>query len=117
MKEVEPIKDELTKSGFNVLTPAFEGELLEVRKKHIDNLRSFDGAIVYKGKVNDQWVRMKLLDLLKAPGFGRNKPIIGKALMGTGNVDTYKNQNLTVISSDSTKSMENLKSFLQEFNP
>lgn len=114
--EVKPIKDELEKSGFRVLEPAFEGELLDVRKRHIDNLRSFDGAIIFKGKVNDQWVRMKLLDLLKAPGFGRNKPIIGKALMGTGNIDSYKSQNLTVIPSDSTKSMENLKSFLQEFN-
>jgi hypothetical protein len=112
--EVEPIRDVLEKSGFKVLMPAFEGELLEVRKKHIDNLRNFDGAIIYKGKVNDQWVRMKILDLLKAPGFGRNKPIQGKALVGVGNIDSYKNQNLTLIHSDSNRSMENLKSFLQE---
>src|SRR5260221_5215678 len=113
--EVEPIRDVLEKSGFKVLVPAFEGELLEVRKKHIDNLRNFDGAIIYKGKVNDQWVRMRILDLLKTPEFGRNKPIQGKALVGTGNIDSYKNQNITLISSDSNKSMENLKSFLQEF--
>jgi phosphotransferase system HPr-like phosphotransfer protein len=59
---------------------------------------------------------MKLLDLLKAPGFGRNKPIVGKALMGVGNMEAYKNQNVTVIPSDSAKAMENLKTFLQEFN-
>ncbi|MBI3482619.1 MAG: DUF4062 domain-containing protein [Bacteroidetes bacterium] len=115
--EVEPIRQELEKSGFKVLTPAFEGELLDVRKKHIDNLRNFDGAIIFKGKVNDQWVRMKILDLLKAPGFGRNKPIQGKALVASGNLDSYKNQNMTLISNDSTKSMENLKSFLEEFKP
>jgi hypothetical protein len=113
--EVEPIRDVLEKSGFKVLTPAFEGELLDVRKKHIENLRNFDGAIIFKGKVNDQWVRMKILDLLKAPGFGRNKPIQGKALVATGSLDSYKNQNMTLISSDSNKSMENLKSFLEEF--
>jgi hypothetical protein len=113
--EVEPIRQVLEKSGFKVLTPAFEGELLDVRKRHIDNLRNFDGAIIYKGKVNDQWVRMKILDLLKAPGFGRNKPIQGKALVATGSLDSYKNQNMTLISSDSNKSMENLKSFLEEF--
>jgi len=115
LAEVEPIRDVLEKSGFKVLIPAFEGELLDVRKKHIDNLRNFDGAIIYKGKVNDQWVRMKILDLLKAPGFGRNKPIQGKALVGSGNIESYKNQNITIINSDSNKSMENLKSFLQEF--
>ncbi len=115
LPEVEPIRQVLEKSGFKVLTPAFEGELLDVRKRHIDNLRNFDGAIIYKGKVNDQWVRMKILDLLKAPGFGRNKPIQGKALVATGSLDSYKNQNMTLISSDSNKSMENLKSFLEEF--
>jgi len=115
LAEVEPIRDVLVKSGFKVLIPAFEGELLDVRKKHIDNLRNFDGAIIYKGKVNDQWVRMKILDLLKAPGFGRNKPIQGKALVGPGNIESYKNQNITLINSDSNRSMENLKSFLQEF--
>ena len=115
LAEVAPIRDVLEKSGFKVLIPAFEGELLDVRKKHIDNLRNFDGAIIFKGKVNDQWVRMKILDLLKAPGFGRNKPIQGKALVGSGNIDSYKNQNITVINSDSNKSMENLKNFLQEF--
>ncbi len=112
---VEPIRDVLERSGFKVLTPAFEGELLEVRKKHIDNLRNFDGAIIYKGKVNDQWVRMKILDLLKAPGFGRNKPIQGKALVGAGNIDSYKNQNITLINSDSNRSMETLKDFLNDF--
>jgi hypothetical protein len=114
LAEVVPIREVLEKSGFKVLTPAFEGELLDVRKKHIDNLRNFDGAIIFKGKVNDQWVRMKILDLLKAPGFGRNKPIQGKALVGSGNIENYKNQNITLINSDSNKSMENLKSFLEE---
>lgn len=113
--EIEPIKEVIEKSGFKVLLPAFEGDLLEVRKRHIENLRNFDGAIIFKGKVNDQWVRMKILDLLKAPGFGRNKPIQGKALVGAGNIDTYKNQSLTLINSDSTKSTDNLKTFLQDF--
>ena len=113
--EVGPIQEAIEKSGFKVLSPAFEGELLDVRKQHIENLRNFDGAIIYKGKVNDQWVRMKVLDLLKAPGFGRKKPIQGKAIVGTGNLDNYKNQNLTLISSDNVKSIESLKSFLNDF--
>jgi hypothetical protein len=116
--EVKPYKEILENAGFKVLIPAFEGELLEVRKHHIDNLRNFDGAIIFKGRVNDQWVRMKVLDLLKAPGFGRKKPIKAKALLTSGNLDLtkFKNQNLTIISGDAQRSMENLKTFLQEFN-
>lgn len=116
--EVRPFREAIEKSGFKVLTPVFEGELLEVRKQHIENLRNFDGAIIFKGKVNDQWVRMKVLDLLKAPGFGRKKPIQGKAIVAAGNtaLDGFRNQNLTLISGDPGRSLENLKNFLQDIN-
>jgi hypothetical protein len=114
LAEVRPFREAIEKSGFRVLYPAFEGELFDVRKQHIENLRNFDGAVIFKGKVSDQWVRMKVLDLLKAPGFGRKKPIQGKALVGTGNLDAYKNQNLTIIPGDSTKAIETLKNFLKE---
>ena len=116
-QQVAPLVDVIQKSGFNVVFPAFEGDLMEVRKKHIENLRNFDAAIIYKGKVNDQWVRMKVLDLLKAPGFGRNKPIRGKAIVSESNLDSYKNQNVTLITGDSSKSVESIKNFLQEFKP
>ncbi|MBX2898651.1 MAG: DUF4062 domain-containing protein [Cyclobacteriaceae bacterium] len=117
-RAVQPYREAIEKSGFKVLTPAFEGELLEVRKQHIDNLRNFDGAIIFKGKVNDQWVRMKVLDLLKAPGFGRKKPIQGKAIVAAGSstLDGFKNQNLTLIAGDTSRSLENLKTFLQDIN-
>jgi len=119
--DVIPFIDLIEKSGFKVLMPEFEGELLELRKKHIENLRNFDAAIIYKGKVNEQWVRMKALDLLKAPGFGRKKPIIGKALVAAAgskmNFDAFKSQNLRVFEGDQQRSIESLKTFLQEFNP
>ena len=64
-QDVKPIIEAIEKNGYKVLIPEFEGELLDLRQKHIDNLRNFDAAIIYKGKVNEQWVRMKILDLLK----------------------------------------------------
>lgn len=115
--EVRPYKELIEKSGFQVIEPAFVGELLDVRKDHINNLRNLDGAVIFKGKVNDQWVRMKVLDLMKAPGFGRNKPIKGKALltMDGSMLDNYKDQNITLISGRDSNSMDNLKAFLSEF--
>jgi hypothetical protein len=118
--DVAPFIDMLRKSGFDVLVPEFEGELLELRQKHIDNLRRLDGAIIYKGKVNEQWVRMKALDLLKAPGFGRKKPIVAKAILARPesglNMETFRAQNLRVIEADQSASPDSLKSFIQEFN-
>ncbi|HLT74731.1 MAG TPA: hypothetical protein VKZ68_06580, partial [Ohtaekwangia sp.] len=118
--DVKPFIQFLRDSGFDVLIPEFDGELLDLRQKHIENLRRLDGAIIYKGKVNEQWVRMKALDLLKAPGFGRKKPIVAKAIIaqpGSGvNSDAFRAQNLRVIETDPQRSLESLKSFLQEFN-
>jgi len=120
VNDVKPIKEVLEKSGFRVLVPEFEGELLELRKKHIENLKTFDAAIIYKGKVNEQWVRMKALDLLKAPGFGRKKPIMGKAILtapgSTMNTEIFRSQNLTVIESDPEMTAASLRSFIQDFN-
>ena len=117
--DIKPFVELIERSGFSVLMPSFEGELLELRQKHIENLRNLDAAIIYKGKVNDQWVRMKALDLLKAPGFGRKKPIIGKAIFTAKgshvNAESFKSQNLRVIDGDHQQSLESLKSFLQEF--
>jgi hypothetical protein len=118
--EVKPFIQMIRDAGFQVLVPEFEGELLELRQKHIENLRNLDGAIIYKGKVNEQWVRMKALDLLKAPGFGRKKPIVAKAILttpGSGvNAESFRSQNLRVIEGDQQRSLESLKTFLQEFN-
>jgi hypothetical protein len=118
-QEVKALADVIEKSGYKVLLPEFEGELLDLRKKHIDNLRSFDAAIIFKGKVNEQWVRMKVLDLLKAPGFGRKKPIMGKAIYtGNGtsiNAEIYRSQNIRVFQGEGQHSLENVKLFLKEF--
>ncbi len=115
---VKPYREVIEKNGFHVVEPVFEGDLLEVRKNHIDNLRNLDGAIIFKDKVNDQWVRMKVLDLLKAPGFGRKKPILGKAIISSEasskNIESFKSQNLTLISGDQNKALESLKSFLSD---
>lgn len=118
--EVKPLIEVIEKSGYKVLMPGFEGELLDLRQKHIDNLRNFDAAIIYKGKVNDQWVRMKVLDLLKAPGFGRKKPIKGKAVFATTgaslNLEAFKNQNLRIVQADPRDTAQSIKSLLEEFN-
>jgi hypothetical protein len=118
--EVKPLIDEIEKNGYQVLIPLFEGDLLNVRQKHIDNLRSFDAAIIFKGKVNDQWVRMKVLDLLKAPGFGRKKPIKGKAVFTALNtpvsLEAFKNYNLKVIQADPRDTAVTIKSLLEEFS-
>lgn len=80
----------LVKSGLNVIEPDFDKNLLEVRKGHLEKLKQLDLAIVFQEKVNTNWVRMKLLDLLKAPGLGRVKPIVGKAIIAGQGIELSK---------------------------
>ncbi|MDN4165398.1 hypothetical protein QWY31_07790 [Cytophagales bacterium LB-30] len=79
--QAEEVVNYCKSKGFEVLVPKFEGELMDIRGHHIECLRNFDIALVIKEKVNSTWVRMKLFDLLKSPGFGRSKPILGRALL------------------------------------
>lgn len=118
---VKPIIDLIENTGFSVLLPVFEGDPLELRQKHIENLRNLDAAIIYKGKSNEQWLRIKSQDLLKAPGFGRKKPIVAKAIVSEPgsitNAEAFIRQNLRLIEGDSRESLESLRTFLQECKP
>lgn len=114
--EVIPIKKFMEKTGYQVLLPSFEGNLLDLRQHHISNLKILDAAVIFQGSVNNDWVRMKLLDLLKAPGYGRKKPIAGKALISKNekqyNLNAYKNHKLSIIHGTDKGGLDKLKAFL-----
>ena len=115
------ISKELIKAGVNVIHTKFDEDVLTLRKLHNQKLKLFDIAIVFKGKVNDNWVRMKLLDLLKAPGLGRRKPILGKAVIGGIGVkmhkETYQDFDIEVLSADKKEPIaKHLEKFLKSLN-
>ena len=102
--EAISVAKEFTKAGVNVLHTDLEGNVLEIRKLHLQKLKLLDIGVVFKGKVNDNWVSMKLLDLVKAPGLGRTKPILGRAVIGGMGVEMnsklYEDFDLEVLSMD-----------------
>ena len=80
LENAKPMKRCLESKGFRVVMPTYEGDLVDLRYIHQENLRRCDASIIYCGDSSVEWVNAKLQDLLKAPGFGRQKPIIAKAL-------------------------------------
>src|SRR5690606_26154991 len=40
--DIQPIQKAIEEAGYHVLTPSFEGEILELRRRHIENLKNFD---------------------------------------------------------------------------
>ena len=79
-EESQKILKLLQKAHFRVVQPIFEGELMDVRYIHQENLKRCDGVIIYYGKTSDAWIKTKLQDVRKAPGFGRSKPLRAKAV-------------------------------------
>ncbi len=98
---VQPLLDLMNKKGYKVLLPSFEGNLMDIRQLHIQNLVDFDGVIIFRDHVNEFWVRMKLLDILKSPGFGRLKSLDNKAILSAGarklNKEHFRNYEVDLI--------------------
>jgi len=83
-ESAQPLAKSLKSNGCEVVTSAFEGDLIDLRYLHQENLRRCDASLIYFGNANQQWIKTKLQDLLKAPGFGRVKPLKAKAIYVAG---------------------------------
>lgn len=116
VENIDDIKGYLKKKGYNVVAPSYEGDLVDLRYIHQENLRRCDASMIYYGQSSEEWIKTKLQDLLKAPGFGREKPFMAKAVyfMGKKEVDLghYEKNNAMVLGNNSNFEPDHLKPFL-----
>ena len=57
-----------------ILTPDFEGSETEVRENHEESLRSCDAVLIHYGAAGESWLRRKMREVQKSPGYGRTEP-------------------------------------------
>lgn len=69
----KPIADMLIKQGCKVILSEFKGEAIEDRNIHTQFLAECDATLIYYGRDNENWIKSKLKDRLKALGLGRQK--------------------------------------------
>jgi len=117
---IEPIEDYLFDQGYEVKVPQFDGDEATFTQVHQDNLRFCDGVLIYFGEASGQWVEMKLMDLLKAPGYGREKPLTAKAVY-VGPPDNrrksrFRTRNAEVIQGSASFEGSHLSTFLNSVN-
>lgn len=108
----------LTKQGFNVVAPSYEGDLVDLRYVHQENLRRCDASIIFYGDSTEDWIKTKLQDLLKAPGFGRSKPLVAKAVYFEGkkemNLEHFEKNNTMILGNKNGFAPEHLKPFIDK---
>ena len=99
--EVGPLQDYLFAQGYEVILPLVEGTEAEVFQDHKDNLLMCDAVLIFQAHASEGWLRMKLRELLKLPGYGRTTPLLGKAVYVAGPPsppkDRFKTLEATVI--------------------
>jgi hypothetical protein len=77
---IVPMQEFLFDRGCEVTLPATDGDEAELRKDHTESLLTCDAALIYAGRANELWLRAQLRELLKAPGYGRVRPLAAKAI-------------------------------------
>ncbi len=77
---VEPIEDHLFELGYEVKVSPIDGDAKLRTETHREILTLCDAALIYFGHGSHQWVEMTLMDILKAPAFGRQKPLEAQAV-------------------------------------
>ncbi|MBI3860810.1 MAG: protein kinase, partial [Planctomycetia bacterium] len=77
---IEALEDYLFAQGLEVMLPAFDGDDADAAALHQDNLLTCNGVLVYYGAAPKAWVDIKLRELLKATGYGREAPIAVQAV-------------------------------------
>jgi serine/threonine protein kinase len=77
---VEALEDYLFDQGLEVSLPAFDGADADAAALHQENLCVCDAVLIYYAAAPKAWVDIKLRELLKAAGYGREKPIAVQAV-------------------------------------
>ncbi len=76
----ESLLSELKLEGFSTFRPNYDLGQHELMVSNRCYLAQSDVPVIYYGHINEYWLRMKLMDLSKAPGFGRPAPIEKKII-------------------------------------
>jgi hypothetical protein len=100
-EQIVLIEQWLTNIKYEIWKPDFEGDKVIMMKTHREKLIKCDAVIVYFNSENTQWLASKLLDLIKAPGYGRTVPFRGLGLYTKIDMDDflikYSSLDLTLI--------------------
>ncbi|MDQ3803914.1 MAG: toll/interleukin-1 receptor domain-containing protein [Acidobacteriota bacterium] len=116
LQPANELADYLFNQGVDVVLPAMEGDEAQVYEDHKANLMDCDAVLIYYGRANEIWLRMKLRELQKVAGYGRAAPLLGKAVyLGAPRTEAkerLREHDTTIIKNYEAFSPEGVQTFL-----
>lgn len=106
----------LKKKKVTVYTPEFDGDIVEIRKLNNSYLMIMDVAIIFSKTTSVNWVNMKMMDILKSTGLGKENKILGKVVITTDIIEKeliLKQRGFDFFSLDQGSAKSKIFSFLK----
>ncbi|MDB4835283.1 hypothetical protein OAH12_01725 [Cyclobacteriaceae bacterium] len=77
---VQLLEQTLSQAGVSIYSLDYKLPQLEIFKQHRELLTEVSSVFVYHSRKNTKWVNMKLMEVVKAPGYGRKSPFSFKGI-------------------------------------
>lgn len=110
--------DGLFEQQLEIIQPIFSGDESEIREFHEESLATCDGVVILYGAGNELWLRRKLREIQKSPGYGRTKqqPRIAICLIGarTPDKERFRTHEAAVVPAWDGFSIEAIRPFITE---
>lgn len=98
---VQALDDVLFNAGFDVLAPIFEGDETRIRKHDERCLVECDAVLIFAANAPSDWLSQRVVDLQKAPAYGRTAPFLAQAVAfgppRTSEKDRFRRQSMAKI--------------------
>jgi hypothetical protein len=118
VNEIKTILSWFEKSDIQLVT----SEAIVIEKNPVTLHRNYlvhcQGVMIYYSGDNWPWINSKLMDLLKSPGYGREKPLKAKALVVKGEYDNlaFKAKDIDIIEIKNGSPSESFNFFREKLN-
>jgi hypothetical protein len=118
VERIAPWCDALFDEHLEVTPPLYDGDESDIRAFHEETLSACDGCLILYGSGNELWLRRKLREIQKSPGYGRTKPapVVWIAQVGphTPEKDRFRTHEATVVAQWDGVSLEGLRPFVAQ---
>jgi hypothetical protein len=113
-----PWSDALFAEHLEIIQPIFEGDEAELRAFHEETLSSCEGCLIFYGAGNELWLRRKLREIQKSPGYGRTKPApvvwIAQIAPHSPEKDRFRTHEATVVPQWEGVHLDSLRPFIAQ---